>query len=445
MANGRRLAALAVAAALTMAACSTADGGDDETTTSSGPTTTTTAPATTTTAPTPEATTFLVEVANVSNGFVARQADVFNTPSDADEPGPALPGSAYAWTFAAAPGERLSFATMFVQSNDWFFAPAQDGLALFDEEGQPVTGDVTDEILLFDSGTEIDETPGEGENQAPRQSGPDTGDTDPDNTVRQVADRTVSDYIAVTLDHDGSEFTITVDNVSEDADVPTPLAPGVAVVHSSGNPLFTEGAPDAGYGLEAIAEDGDPSGLAAWFADVTGVTGPLAPGVAVVDGTLFTAGAPDAGLGLEGLAEDGTAGPFGEAVGGVVFAVPSDGTEPGPAFPGTSYSFEVSALPGQTLNFATMLVQSNDWFFALGADGIALFDTDGAPIAGDITGSVSLWDAGTEIDQVPGVGADQAPRQAGPDTGADDENDLIRLVDGFDPADYVLVTITPQS
>ncbi len=52
---------------------------------------------------------------------------------------------------------------------------------------------------------------------------------------------------------------------------------------------------------------------------------------------------------------------------------------------------------------------------------------------------------GTEIDQTPGTGVDQAPRQAGPDTGADDPDSSIRLVDSHAVADYVEVTITPQS
>ena len=92
-----------------------------------------------------------------------------------------------------------------------------------------------------------------------------------------------------------------------------------------------------------------------------------------------------------------------------------------------------------------MFVQSNDWFFSLGGAGIPLFDADGAPISGDITSLVTLWDAGTEIGQTPGAGADQAPRQAGPDTGAHDPDSSIRLVDSYYVANHVEVTITPQS
>jgi hypothetical protein len=90
-----------------------------------------------------------------------------------------------------------------------------------------------------------------------------------------------------------------------------------------------------------------------------------------------------------------------------------------------------------------MFVQSNDWFFAPGPEGIALFDADSNPLEGDITDQILLWDAGTEVDQTPGEGADQAPRQAGPNTG-EAENGPVELVEDF--TDYqVLVTITPQS
>ena len=65
---------------------------------------------------------------------------------------------------------------MFVQSNDWFFAPSSSGISLFDGDA-PVEGDITSLVGLWDAGTEADETPGEGPNQAPRQAGPNTGDT----------------------------------------------------------------------------------------------------------------------------------------------------------------------------------------------------------------------------------------------------------------------------
>ena len=78
------------------------------------------------------------------------------------------------------------FATMFVQSNDLFYAPSEDGIALWDDAGNRISGDVTDQIMLWDSGTEENQAIGMGADQAPRQSGANTGAADEDNTVRIV-------------------------------------------------------------------------------------------------------------------------------------------------------------------------------------------------------------------------------------------------------------------
>ena len=106
---------------------------------------------------------FAVSVDNVSN-LAFHDSGVFNTPVGAGGPGPALPGAAYEWTFHAMPGDNLSFATMLVQSNDWFFAPAEPGIPLY-SNGSQMTGDVTKYVLLWDAGTEGDEAPGEGPNR----------------------------------------------------------------------------------------------------------------------------------------------------------------------------------------------------------------------------------------------------------------------------------------
>ncbi|MEA2000343.1 MAG: spondin domain-containing protein [Actinomycetota bacterium] len=189
-------------------------------------------------------------------------------------------------------------------------------------------------------------------------------------------------------------FTVTISNVSADTAVPTPLAPGAFTVHTSMDTLFTEGQPDRGEGLEALAEDGDPSSLVTSLQAIE---------------TVATAGA---------------------------FANPDGGSEAGPALPGSNYSFTFEAVPGDYLSFATMFVQSNDWFFAPMSSGISLFD-GAVPLEGDVTDLVGLWDAGTEVDEEPGLGANQPPRQAGPNTG-DDQNGTITMVDGSG----VTVTVT---
>ena len=79
--------------------------------------------------------------------------------------------------------------------------------------------------------------------------------------------------------------------------------------------------------------------------------------------------------------------------------------------------------------------------------GIKLFEGSGMPITGDVTSQVMLWDAGTEVNEVPGVGLNQAPRQPAPNTGVD-ENGVVHLVnDGFSYADVseiIKVTIETE-
>ena len=86
---------------------------------------------------------------------------------------------------------------MFVPSNDLFFAFGEDGIALFDETGVPVSGDVTSQVALWDAGTEVNQQPGAGLDQPERQEVADTGE-DEDGVVAQVNDRfTYPDVAAV--------------------------------------------------------------------------------------------------------------------------------------------------------------------------------------------------------------------------------------------------------
>lgn len=92
-------------------------------------------------------------------------------------------------------GERFSLATMFVQSNDWIFATPPEGLAIAD-----LDGDITDQLLVVDPGTEADQRPGFGPDQAPRQAGPNVGADDPDSNVRLVDDRSAERHLRVTVE-----------------------------------------------------------------------------------------------------------------------------------------------------------------------------------------------------------------------------------------------------
>lgn len=371
-----------------------------------------------------------------------------------------MPGAQEQHTFHAGRGALLSLATMFVQSNDLFYAFAQSGLALYDDNGIPVTGDVTAQIDLWDAGTEVNEIPGSGPNQAPRQSGPDTGPAE-NGTIRLVAAVNDGfsyppneDILRINLSHDGgTEFTLTVENISGNSSLPTPLAPGVWAVHGDGVQLFTAGAA-ADAGLEGIAEDGNVTATSAALTAATGYVSPLAPGVWVTheagETPVFRNGRPDTGQGLKALAEDGDPGPLNTALANAagaikngVFNTPQGAGAPGPLLPGSSYTFTFEAEEGAYLNLATMLVHTNDLFFAFGDEGIALFN-NGVPVSGDLTGEILLWDAGTEVNEYPGAGNNQPARGGGQSGSA--ENGTVKPVnDGFTyPAVNGMVRVSIQ-
>ena len=217
----------------------------------------------------------------------------------------------------------------------------------------------------------------------------------------------------IAADDGTRSFMVRIENVStEEALSPSdgssgavPLSPGVWAVHADSGPFFTNGAADRGDGLEAIAEDGAPGDLATALAGQPGIDASAA------------------------------------------FDTPVGTEEAGPIGPGGAYEFTVTAAPGSNLSFVTMFVPSNDLFYAPGEAGIALFDAEENPISGDVTDQINLWDAGTEVNQEPGVGADQVQRQAAPNTGADEGGVVRPVADEFTyPAieDVILVTITAQ-
>lgn len=189
-------------------------------------------------------------------------------------------------------------------------------------------------------------------------------------------------------------FMVTIENPSDGG---SPLSPGVFVIHREGMPLFHAGQMDMGKGIEAQAEDGNPMMLAA-------------------------------------------------SSGGMIFNTPVENEEPGPATPGKRFQLNFKAKPGDYLSFTTMFGQSNDLFYAPMDKGIALFSGT-TPMMGDITDQVMLWDAGTEVNQMPGEGPDQAPRQAGPNTGASEAVAIQTVADrkdGFTYKNSIKVTIAAQ-
>ncbi|MCL3780344.1 hypothetical protein EMN47_08045 [Prolixibacteraceae bacterium JC049] len=370
------------------------------------------------------------------------------------------PGGSYSYTFDAGKGAYLSFATMFVQSNDLFYGFEEKGLALYDTDGNPVTGDVTSDIKLWDAGTEVNQEPGSGADQAPRQSGANTGAAE-NSTVKLISEvndgfsyPATNEVIKVMLAHNGgTQFTVTLNNVSNAHSFQTPVAPGVWVVHYGGKPIFTKDQA-AANGLEGLAEDGATDGINTYLTENSGFVTPFAPGVFVAHQTgypIFENNKVTTANGLEALAEDGNPGTLNtalKAIAGIkygVFNTPKDASSPAPIFPNESYQFSFTATQADKLNLATMLVQSNDLFLAFDDTGIALFQ-NGQPISGDITSHLKLWDAGTEVNEYPGAGNNQAPRQGAANTGTSEQQAVKVVNDGFTyPAIDKLVRVTITS
>jgi hypothetical protein len=234
-----------------------------------------------------------------------------------------------------------------------------------------------------------------------------------------------------------TRFAVRVENVStrttlklaKGGALDMPLSAGVWAVHTGGNPMLTPGKVDAGLGLKGLAEAGMAQEFAANLARVPGVRShgvldkPMMPRAAM--------GGPANGMGAKSMS---------------AAMVPVDGPM---LISGAQVDFIIEARPGDQLSLAFMLGQSNDGIIGTGATGIALFDAKGRPVAGDVTSAIGLWDAGTEVNEEPGVGRNQGMRQSAP-TAGDPERRPVRPMSeaefgrNWPAANRMLrVTITP--
>ncbi|NJM53641.1 MAG: hypothetical protein HC846_09785 [Blastocatellia bacterium] len=179
----------------------------------------------------------------------------------------------------------------------------------------------------------------------------------------------------------------------------------------------------------------------------------LSPGMYVVsekEMPLFTVG-KKAALGIEMQAEDGNpmllADSLGTKVGNArlgIFNTPVGANMPAPILPGGAFEFEVEAIEGQKLTLTTMFGQSNDLFYAP-SKAINLFEK-GEAISSDITDKLMLWDAGTEVNEEPGTGANQAPRQKMANMGMVEKGVVKLVADSFtypETKSVLKVTVTP--
>ena len=211
-----------------------------------------------------------------------------------------------------------------------------------------------------------------------------------------------------------TKFTVKVENISNPEGMtasngvkfPFALSPGMFVLSTKNTPLFTEGKAARANGLEMQAEDGDPSALVKSLETMHHASN------------------------LHG-----------------VFNTPVGAMGAGPIRPGDSYEYSFTAMPGMKLFSTMMFGQSNDWFYAPDANGIALFDAKGNPVSGDVAAKFILWNAGTEVDEEIGIGPNQGPRQKGPNTGAAEHGAVRRINDvrwTGKNAEFFRVIITPE-
>lgn len=120
---------------------------------------------------------------------------------------------------------------------------------------------------------------------------------------------------------------------------------------------------------------------------------------------LFSPGALDRGLGLRRLAEAGqpqrltlicSSIPDVQSYGSV--SVHDGATQPGGLGPGNAYSFTVQAAAGVRLSLAGMVVPSHDTIWATPVGGVLLNNQATEP-------TITLWDAGTEVNKARQVSA----------------------------------------
>ena len=188
------------------------------------------------------------------------------------------PGATTSFTFHAAKGQRLMFATMYSYSNDLFFAPENPGIELFNDAGVPYTGIITDAVKLWDNGTRVNEQPGPNVNHpGVAQAGvvSEVNGTDTEGHTYPKASTLLQ--VSLTFDAVQSQFTCTISNISNGTSNETPFSGGVFVVSNlldgklvMEKPFFSVDQ-KSGVELTKLAEAGDVAPLQSLVADQTGI------------------------------------------------------------------------------------------------------------------------------------------------------------------------------
>lgn len=330
-----------------------------------------------------------------------------------------LPGESQSYNFVAGIGTNLSIVKKVMASNDLFLGFGELGFPLYQEDGSPVTGDITQALYLWDAGIATNDDFGEGDSLIERE-----------NSIIQLTDSlndglihpTVDTLVRFSLAHNGgNEFVFTIENISNLGNMPSAIAPGVFAIHQSDKSVF-EANSKASEELEAMIVDNNIDLLWNQLAETTGFTSIIGTGVYIIHkagNPIFTNGEVDRKQGLETLAEYGNPEVLFDALkGDTAFSEVAVFNDPvgnnilnlgGKLVQGDRYEFSFEAKAGDFLSLANMLVETNDLFFAFDDNGLELFP-NGVPITGDVTNQLQLWDAGTEVNEFPGAGAFQPLR-----------------------------------
>jgi hypothetical protein len=182
---------------------------------------------------------------------------------------------------------------------------------------------------------------------------------------------------------DPTVFEIRIENISpvpsftaqNGARIITFFSSAFAAIHFRPQFLFTQDQADYGQGLQELAENADVSKLLQSFRAASD-------------------------LEVIGLANEPSSGSIG------ILA------------PGQSFTLLLSAVSKDArLSLATCFLQGNDILLMSPDTGIPLFDDNDVPLSGDITPLFSFYDIGTEVNEPPGIGANQVLRQGDPPQG----------------------------
>lgn len=99
--------------------------------------------------------------------------------------------------------------------------------------------------------------------------------------------------------------------------------------------------------------------------------------------------------------------------------------------PGSRYRSVIDVGSDEDIAIASSFLQGNDLLVATTGSGVHPFDSDGNPVSGDFTSQFSIVDVGTEVNEAPGVGANQVLSQQSDDAGTSESKPVAAVSDGF--------------